>query len=101
MANPVLVGGASALVILAVVGFARAIAEYGYAGLWAYAKLLLAPAVIFAGYIMWGSPFTGGRFGGLIPASPTLKRLAIIVAVVTIIALAVTGIVGVGWLIEK
>ena len=87
--------------VLGVIGFARAVSSYGMVGVQAYAKLLIIPALIAVVGFMWGSPFAGGQLGGLVPTSPTLRRISIIVVIATLLLLALAGLVGVGWLINQ
>ena len=78
--------------ILGAVGIVRAYLEFGAAGLIAFGKLALAPAVIAVAYA-W-SP--------LAPRSDrALKATALIVIALTGVAFALSAAFGVAWLVAK
>jgi hypothetical protein len=100
--SPALLGLLGAFVILVVVGFARALTEYGSAGLVAWCKLLLGPFVIaiWCIVILPGDPKEHG-LRVLFPSGGTLRVIFIGVAVVTAAALISAATLGVGWIVSK
>jgi hypothetical protein len=91
-----------ATLLLSIVGLARAIAQYGEAGLIAYIKLLAGPSVVLivAIYLSPGL-FRNGNLGGLLPSDVNLKRASIAILSITIILLVASSILGVGWLVRR
>jgi hypothetical protein len=100
--SPALLGLAGGCVILVVVGFARALAEYGSAGLVAWCKLLLGPI----GFAIWlivilpGEPQARG-LRVLFPSGRALRVISIGVAVITAAALISAATLGVGWIVSR
>lgn len=80
--------------LLGLIGFARAEAEFGTRGVIAFAKLILAPAAGVLLLFILGS----GRYTGELPR---LRTVLITVAVLTGIASALSALLGVGWLVAK
>ena len=84
----------AAALILGVIGFVRAAAEFGTPGIIAFAKLILAPAAAVLLLFVLGA----GRYTGEIPR---LRTVLIGVAVLTGVACAVAALFGVAWLLRK
>jgi len=80
--------------ILGVIGFVRAAAEFGTPGIIAFAKLILGPAAAVLLLFVFGA----GRYTGEIPR---LRTVFIAVAVLTGIACALSALFGVAWLLRK
>jgi hypothetical protein len=100
--SPALLGLSGAFVILVVVGFARALAEFGSDGLVAWCKLLLGPVAfgIWCTVILPGNPKDRG-FRVLFPSGSALRAIFIGVAVLTAAALISAATFGVGWIVAK
>ena len=93
--------GAAAL-ILGVIGFVRAVAEFGTPGVIAFAKLVLAPVGIIVFLFISGPATYGGKFPrSLLPSSEALKIILICVLAFTGIAFALSAVFGVAWLVTK
>lgn len=88
--------------IFAVIGFSRTFLEYGFAGLAAYAKFLLGPALVTS-MVLVALPrrYGGARPRSVRPPDPALKRIGSVVAFVTAAAIILSGMFGVGWLVTK
>ena len=84
----------AAALILGVIGFVRAEAEFGNPGVIAFAKLILGPsAVVLLLFVL-----AAGRYTGEIPR---LRTVLIGVATLTGVASALSALLGVGWLVTK
>jgi hypothetical protein len=92
---PVLLGAAA--LILGLVGFGRAVSEFGATGVIAFAKLILAPAV---GVLLF-FVLSAGRYTGGFPSNQAVKIIFIGVAVLTGMACAVSALFGVAWLVTR
>jgi hypothetical protein len=99
---PALLGLLGAFVILVVVGLARALSEYGSAGLVAWCKLLLGPAAFAVACIIF-LPGNSGERGlrVLFPSDRALHVIFVAVAIVTATALIAAATLGVGWIVSK
>jgi hypothetical protein len=91
------------IVVLAMAsGLTRAVVEFGTAGLIAYGKLLVGPA-LFIAYFLWTCPpsfFTRPRDAAA--SSRGNVRILVDVAIVVIAVVAmVAAVLGVGWLVER
>jgi len=84
----------SAALILGVIGFVRAVAEFGTPGAVAFAKLILAPAAA----VLLLFVLAAGRYTGEIPR---LRTVVIGVAALTGVACAWSALFGVAWLVTK
>jgi len=84
----------SAALILGVIGFVRAVAEFGTPGAVAFAKLILAPAAA----VLLLFVLAAGRYTGEIPR---LRTVIIGVAALTGVACAWSALFGVAWLVTK
>jgi hypothetical protein len=100
--SPAVLGLLGAFVVLVVIGFARALAEYGSAGLIAWCKLLLGPVAfaIWCIVILPGDPKERG-LRMLFPSGSSLRVIFIGAAVVTAAALVSAATLGVGWIVSK
>lgn len=85
---------ATASVILGVIGFVRAVAEFGTPGAIAFAKLILAPAAA----VLLLFVLAAGRYTGEIPR---LRAVVIFVGMLTGAACALSALFGVAWLVTK
>lgn len=84
----------AAALILGVIGFLRAVAEFGTPGVIAFAKLILGPAAA----VLLLFVLAAGRYTGEIPR---LRTVLITVAALTGIASALSALLGVAWLVTK
>ena len=84
----------SAALILGVIGFVRAVAEFGTPGAVAFAKLILGPAAA----VLLLFVLAAGRYTGEIPR---LRTVIIGVAALTGVACAWSALFGVAWLVTK
>ena len=83
------------------IGLPRAALAFGTAGLVAYAKLLVAPAVALAVlYVQLPLPYTVEGQASLVPSRPVLKVIAWLVALVTTLLLLAAAFFGVEWLVR-
>jgi hypothetical protein len=80
--------------ILGVIGFVRAVAEFGTPGVIAFAKLILGPAVA----VLLLFVLAAGRYTGEIPR---LRAVVIFVGALTGVACALSAAFGVAWLVTK
>jgi hypothetical protein len=78
------------------------VAEFGTPGLVAYAKLVLAPAAIVVGFLLFAPVSYGGQFPrSYLPSNQALKIILIVVAILTGLALTMSALFGVAWLVTK
>ena len=92
MGRPLLFGAAA--LILGLIGFLRAVAQFGTPGVIAFAKLVLGPAAaVFLLFVLGAGRYTG--------EIPRLRSVLIGVAVLTGVACALSALFGVGWLVTK
>ena len=84
----------AAALILGVIGFLRAVAEFGTPGVIAFAKLVLGPAAA----VLLLFVLAAGRYTGEIPR---LRTVVICVAALTGVACALSALFGVAWLVTK
>ena len=84
----------AAALILGVIGFVRAVAEFGNPGVIAFAKLILGPAAA----VLLLFVLSAGRYTGAIPR---FRSVFIGVAVLTGMACALSALFGVAWLVTK
>jgi hypothetical protein len=100
MSLPVFLGIAALL--LGVVGFGRAAAEFGLPGVIAYSKLVLSPSLVVIFFLFWTSGSFAGKFPrSLLPSNHALKKHSIVVVVLTGIAMVFSALFGVGWLVTR
>jgi len=85
---------AAAALMLGVIGFVRAVAEFGTPGAMAFAKLILGPAAA----VLLLFVLAAGRYTGEIPR---LRTVLIGVAALTGLACAWSALFGVAWLVRK
>jgi hypothetical protein len=97
---PVLFG--SIALLLGVIGFGRAVAEFGASGAVAFGKLVLAPVGIVIAWLLFAPVGYAGRFPrSYFPSNHALKVLFAAVVVLTGAALAASALFGVAWLVTK
>jgi hypothetical protein len=96
-----LVGLVWAALVLGVVGLIRAVAEFGMPGLLGFAKLTLAPAAIILLFVFWGAGGYRGGAGPFFPSKSAWRKLLVATAILTGIAFALSGALGVGWLVKQ
>jgi hypothetical protein len=93
--------GAAAL-FLGVIGFVRAVVEYGVPGIIAFAKLVLAPAAVVIGAFLFGPGRYEGKFPrSLLPSNQALQVIFFVVLAFTGVAFAMSAAFGVAWLVAK
>lgn len=91
-----------AAVVLGAIGFVRALLEFGVPGVAAFAKLVLAPAVIVVGYFLLSPSKYEGTFPrSLLPSNQALQVIFILVMAFTGVAFAISAAFGVAWLMPK
>ena len=99
MRLPALLGAAAA--ILGLIGFGRAVTEFGAPGVIAYAKLVVAPAILALLIILSPGRYAGEFPRSLLPSGQEWKVIFLGTAVLTGIACALSALFGVAWLVTK
>jgi hypothetical protein len=99
MSLPALLGAAA--VILGLIGFGRAVLEFGAPGVIAYAKLVLAPAILALFILLSPGRYAGEFPRSLLPSGQEWKLILTGVAVLTGIAFTLSALFGIAWLVTK